>query len=69
MKGGTECFLITRNKTKCAFKTRQNAHFVLSDLKRIPFNLLCAFDLFFRMPAVNSVSDFFPLREVKTISY
>ena len=33
--------------------------FLFHQIKKCPFNLLCVLDLFFRMLAVNSVSDFF----------
>ena len=47
-RGETECFLIIHNKTKCAFKTRQNAHFVLFCLIKKVFCLtFCVFLIFF----------------------
>ena len=43
--------------------------FCLINSKSVLFNLLCAFDLsfFFRMPAVNSVSDLFVCLSVVTV--
>ena len=56
------CFMFVYLCVVCRFEKEgflKNCTICLVKLKSVLFNLLCGFDLFFSMLAINSVSDFF----------